>query len=100
MAASLAGGRAVVACMAAVLLRGYRGDKSMIDGLRCYGDMYLYRLGGRWLHDRSNLILICYIPILGTLRMPPAAHAKEDGTVYLPFVAVRKLSNKVRYRVL
>jgi hypothetical protein len=47
MAASLAGGRAVVACMAAVLLRGYRGDKSMIDGLRCYGDMYLYRLGGR-----------------------------------------------------
>jgi hypothetical protein len=37
----------------------------MIDGLRCYGGMYLYRLGGGWLHDRSNLVLICYNPILG-----------------------------------
>jgi hypothetical protein len=37
MAASLAGGG---------LVRGYRGDESMIDGLRCYGGMYLYRLGG------------------------------------------------------
>jgi hypothetical protein len=50
--------------MAAVLLRGYRGDESMIDGLRCYGGMYLYRLGGGWLHDRSNLVFICYNPIL------------------------------------
>jgi hypothetical protein len=55
---------AVVAWMAAVLPRGYRGDESMIDGLRCYGGMYLYRLGGGWLHDRSNLVLICYNPIL------------------------------------
>jgi|UPI0002207B6B hypothetical protein len=40
--------RAVVAWMTAALLRGYRGDESMImiDGLRCYGCMYLYRLGG------------------------------------------------------
>jgi hypothetical protein len=38
--------RAVVAWMATVLLRGYGGDESMIDGLRCYGGMYLYRLGG------------------------------------------------------
>jgi hypothetical protein len=52
--------RAAVAWMAAVLLRGYRGNESMIDGLGCYGDMYLYRLEYRWLHDRSNLILICY----------------------------------------
>ena len=64
----------------------------MIDGLRCYGGMYLYRLevGGYmidliWylsvtilsylletltnskpnlLHDRSNRVLICYNPIL------------------------------------
>jgi hypothetical protein len=36
-----------VAWMAAALLRCYRGDESMIDGLICYGDMYLYRLGGR-----------------------------------------------------
>jgi hypothetical protein len=53
-----------VAWMAAVLPRGYRGDESMIDGLRCYGDMYLYRLVGGWLHDRSNLVLICYNHIL------------------------------------
>jgi hypothetical protein len=53
-----------VAWMAAVLPRGYREDKFMIDGLRCYGGMYLYRLGGGWLHDRSNLVLICYNPII------------------------------------
>jgi hypothetical protein len=75
-----------------VLPRGYGGDESMIDGLRCYGGMYLYRrkVGGYmidliWylsittisyilgtltnlkpnlLHDRSNLVLICYNPIL------------------------------------
>jgi hypothetical protein len=50
---------AVVAYMATTLLRGYRGDESMVDGLRCFGDMYLYRLGGGWLYDRSNLLLIC-----------------------------------------
>jgi hypothetical protein len=33
-------------------------------GLRYYGDMYLYWLGGGWLHDRSNLVLICYNHIL------------------------------------
>jgi hypothetical protein len=74
------------------LLRGYGWDESLIDGLRCYGGKYLYRLeGGRlhdsliWylsvttisyilgtltnskpnlLHDRSNLVLIYYNPIL------------------------------------
>jgi hypothetical protein len=56
--------RAAMAWMATVLRRGYRGDKSMIDGLRCYGGMYLYRLEGRWLHDRSNPVLICYNRIL------------------------------------
>jgi hypothetical protein len=39
--------QAAMAWMEAVLLRGYRGDESIIDGLRCYGSMYLYRLGGR-----------------------------------------------------
>jgi hypothetical protein len=39
--------QAAMAWMEAVLLRGYRGDESRIDGLRCYGSMYLYRLGGR-----------------------------------------------------
>jgi hypothetical protein len=34
-----------MAWMTVVMLRGYRGDESMIDGLRCYGVMYLYRLG-------------------------------------------------------
>jgi hypothetical protein len=38
--------RVAVTWMMVVLLRGYRGDESMIDGLRCYGGMYLYRLGG------------------------------------------------------
>jgi hypothetical protein len=54
---------AVVAWMTSVVLRGYRGDESMIDGLRCYGGIYLYRLGGGWLDDRSNLVLIYYNPI-------------------------------------
>jgi hypothetical protein len=35
-----------MAWMAVALLRGYRGDESMIDGLRCYGGMCFYRLGG------------------------------------------------------
>jgi hypothetical protein len=55
---------AAVAWIAAVLPRGYREDKFMIDGLMYYGGMYLYRLGGGWLHDRSNLVLICYNHIL------------------------------------
>jgi hypothetical protein len=46
------------------LLRGHGWDESLIDALRCYGGMYLYRLGGGWLHDRSNLVLICYNHIL------------------------------------
>jgi hypothetical protein len=46
------------------LLRGYGWDESLIDGLRCYGGMYLYRLGGGWLHDRSNMLLIYYNHIL------------------------------------
>jgi hypothetical protein len=35
--------RAVVAWMVTTLLGGYRGDEFMVDGLRCYGGMYLYR---------------------------------------------------------
>jgi hypothetical protein len=56
--------RAVVAWMPVALLRGYREDESMIDDLKCYGGMYLYRLRGEWLHDRSNIVLICYNPII------------------------------------
>jgi hypothetical protein len=40
---SLASDGVVVAWMAAALLQGYRGDESMVDGLRCYNGMYLYR---------------------------------------------------------
>jgi hypothetical protein len=32
-----------VVWMEAVLLRGYRGYESMVDALRCYGVMHLYR---------------------------------------------------------
>jgi hypothetical protein len=56
--------RVALAWMVAVLLRDYRGDVSMSDGLRGFGGMHLYRLGGERLHDRSNLILICYNHIL------------------------------------
>jgi hypothetical protein len=44
----------------------------MIDDLRCYGDMYLYRLEGGWLHKYTTN-LICYLSVtilsylLGTL---------------------------------
>lgn len=34
------------------------------------------------------------------IMLPPATHAKGAGTIYLAFLAVGKLSNKVRYRVL
>jgi hypothetical protein len=54
---------AVVSCPR-WLLWSYGWGESLIDGLRCYGGMYLYRLGGGWLHDRSNLVLICYNHIL------------------------------------
>jgi hypothetical protein len=56
--------RTVVSWMAAVVIRGYIEDESIIDGLRCYGGMSLYRLGGGWLHGRSNLVLIYYNLIL------------------------------------
>ena len=36
----------------------------MIDSLRCYGGMYLYKLGVGWLHDKSNMILIYYNHII------------------------------------
>ena len=38
--------RTTVTWMAVALLRCYIGDESMIDSLRCYSDMYFYRLGG------------------------------------------------------
>jgi hypothetical protein len=38
--------RDAVAWMTTGLLRDYREDESMIDGLRCYGGIYLYRRGG------------------------------------------------------
>jgi hypothetical protein len=45
--------------MVAALLRGYIGDESMVDALRCYGDMYLYKLGdGGYVTD-----LIWYLSI-------------------------------------
>jgi hypothetical protein len=55
--------RATTRARAWVLGRHYR-DESMIDSLSYYGGMYLYRLGGGWLHDRFNLVLICYNHIL------------------------------------
>jgi hypothetical protein len=56
--------RATTRARAWVLGRHYGGDESMIDGLMYYDGMYLYRLGGGWLHDRFNLVLICYNHIL------------------------------------
>jgi hypothetical protein len=51
------------------LLQGYGWDEFLIDDLRCYGSMYLYRLGDGWLHDRSiwyvSVTIISYL--LGTL---------------------------------
>jgi hypothetical protein len=50
--------RAIVAWMTAALLQGYKEDDFMVDGLRCYGVMYLYRQGGGRFYDRSNLVTI------------------------------------------
>jgi hypothetical protein len=35
--------RAALAWMATALLRGYKGDESMVDGFRCFVGMYIYR---------------------------------------------------------
>jgi hypothetical protein len=45
-----------VAWMAAAMVGGYKGDKSMVYNLSCYGDIYLYRQRGGRLHDRFNLV--------------------------------------------
>jgi hypothetical protein len=37
--------RVALSWMTVALLRGYRADESMVDGLRCYGGIYLYRIG-------------------------------------------------------
>ena len=45
--------------MVAALLRGYIGDESMVDALRCYGDMYLYKLGdGGYVKDLNWYLTI------------------------------------------
>ena len=51
-----------MAWMAAVLLRGYRGDVSMVEGLRWYDETYLYRQEvGDYVTD---LILYLFVRIL------------------------------------
>jgi hypothetical protein len=52
-----------------VLPRGYRGDESMIDGLRCYSSMYLYRLEvGGYMIDLIWYLSVTIISyLLGTL---------------------------------
>jgi hypothetical protein len=77
------------------LLRGYGWDKSLIDGLRCYGGMYLYRLGGGWLHDRSNRYLfvttISYILWTLTNSKPNPLHDRSNLVLicYNPILYVR-----------
>jgi hypothetical protein len=48
-----------------MLLRGYRGDEPMVDGLRCYGVIYLYKreIGGYM----TNLICYSSVRILSYL---------------------------------
>jgi hypothetical protein len=93
----------VMAWMAATLLRGYKGDESMIDGLRCYGGMYFYRLGGGWLHDRFNLVLICYNPILSirnSNKLETKSVACRSNLVlicYNPILSVRN-TNKLKIK--
>jgi hypothetical protein len=62
--------QAAVAWMVASLLRGYRGDESMIDGLRCYGGMYLYRweVGGYMIDLIWYLSITILSYLLGTLK--------------------------------
>jgi hypothetical protein len=51
--------------MAVVLLRGYRGDESMVDCFRCYDGIYLYRLevGGYM----TDLIWYLFVGIISYL---------------------------------
>jgi hypothetical protein len=80
MAASLAGG--------GLLWLG--GDESMIDGLMYYGGMYLYR------HDRSNLVLICYNPILSIRNSnnskPNLLHDRSN-LVFVCYNSILSISN-------
>jgi hypothetical protein len=87
------------------LLWGYGWYGSLINGLRCYDGMYLYRLGGGWLHDKSDLVLICYnhiIYILGTLTnsKPNLLHDRSNPILiyYSPILSIR-ISNKLESRI-
>jgi hypothetical protein len=73
--------------------------------------MYLYRLGGGWIHDRSNLVIIYLIwylsvttisYILGTLTnsKPNLLHDRSNLVLicYNPIISVRN-SNKLEFRI-
>jgi hypothetical protein len=66
----------------------------------CYGGMYLYRLRGGWLHDRSNLVLICYNHIIyitnSTNSKPNMLHDRSNMVLicYTPIISIRN-SNKL-----
>jgi hypothetical protein len=86
------------------LLRDYGWDESLIDDLRCYGGMYLYRLGGGWLHDRSNMVVICYNHILYITTLtnsnPNLLHDRSNLVLicYNHILSITK-SNKLESRI-
>jgi hypothetical protein len=61
----------------------------MIDGLRCYGGIYLYRLGGGWLYGRSNLVLICYRTLTNSKPYPLHDRSNLVLMCYNPILSVR-----------
>jgi hypothetical protein len=91
-----------VALMTATLLRGYRGYESMIDDLRCYDDIYLYRLGGGWLHKYTT-DLICYLSVtilsclLGTLTNSKPNPLHDRSNRYLSVTILSYLLGTLTY---
>jgi hypothetical protein len=82
------------------LLRGYGWTESLIDGLICYGGIYLYRLGGGWLYDRSNwylsVTIISYILGTQTNSKPTLLHDRSNQVLicYTHILSIRN-SNKL-----
>ena len=52
------------------------------------------------MHREKNIVDLDYTIKSLIFRLPLAAHANGVGMVYLMFLVVRQLSNKIRYCVL
>jgi hypothetical protein len=72
------------------------GGDEWIDDLRCYGGMYLYRMGGEWLHDRSNMVLIYYnhiVSIRNSNKLETKLLHDRSNLVFICYNHILSISN-------